>query len=563
MSPRRSRSFLVLGCAAVLASLLLVLFHALTARSVHRFLGQWEEAGLPGQAPRGNGPRLSLAWPPQLAWSDIEWDWGESLRVSCPSMRIVLDPSGALRGKAVVDRLVTGRIALRGVDGRVPAWFNAMVVPGDSVPRSPSAVEDSGAAFETGEIVIEREGLSVGRLSGTLRLPRRGEWALIGSLHSGRFRTAVIRAHGRASAGASELRAGIDLSRARSIEIDLRTLLDKRRSWHLAGRDDGGLAAAVSPDWLDPPAGTDRAGSADFHAHRSESGALDGEAHLDRYPLHLRGDSTWLATGVLCLERGALTLQDLDLEREGASARIAGELPLLDGGEGGLHMRTVWGDVTRSVDGIARRDSGRWSLEVPKGGGLASLFFAPPDGDPGVDLTFRAFPLADLLPWLPFHPAGSWTGIVDGVSELRRGRPGWNLKGRWVLRQGSIVDLPLLEEIASFGGPRTIRYEQATMGWRYEGGAVLLDSLHVVGSSVEIQGMGIWSPPDSLIAWLRLNSGRNRSLGAFFRLLSGDAATLDLSVSGDPDHPSIAPLDRAGSTRWRATVAAILSGDPS
>ena len=548
-------------------------------------LSHWQDAGFPGEAPRGKGPSFRPGLPPALAWSGVRWNAEDSTRVSCEELWFTVDPMQLLRG-----RLRISRISAQGlrIDSRpeVKAWGRAVLGGlADTLSKGePSEPAEGAIRFELRNVGFEGDSLRMDRLVGWGWVPRRGAWEWLARVELTGGRALDVSARGAGSAGTEQIDAEFTSGRLRRVDFSARHAPGVAWDWRVSALDDGRLLMSI------PPVARVRRyialhGDVDFWVERAKRGGFDGEAHLRSCQLTLGVGSPWILDGTLCLSPDTLSLEDLSMVRE--STVISGQAAIPVGaaeGTGWYDIRGLAAAHAFRLRGSLRRNPGRWSLAAPNvqwgdrtvgplevsadpaarrpedrlrgelflgEGRLSLLGGLATKADP---LRFRlsSTPIESVLPLLPFGVPGDWTGMLRSDMTVWRHRSTWFAAGGSTLSGGRVSDVPLLAEAgALLGMPRqgSLPVDRVRARWVWADGRFWADSLTLAARELHIEGAIGYASGDSVLGLLRIGASGEGSVGKLLRLLGG-AAGLWVGVSGDPLRPALVPVDAEGRREW-------------
>ncbi|MDM7915370.1 MAG: hypothetical protein QUU85_08915, partial [Candidatus Eisenbacteria bacterium] len=251
-----------------------------------RVLAGWQDAGLPGSAPRGDGPRLVGIWPPRLRWDDVTWTDSGGATLRCDHLVLEIEPS-RLFGRSLRLRAISVSQLEWETSPPRSRWISPFLA---SLPsQEPPGLEDPpprAIRFSIDGFRIAPGPLEIGSLEGWAASPRRGSWSLRARGSTPEGRGWSIRGMGSGYRGEANLTLETVLGPDRSLQIGLartgvatasdaaasdaeatgdhatgdqatgdqatgdQVVGDKRWSWDLTARDDGTLLTSLLADPL-------------------------------------------------------------------------------------------------------------------------------------------------------------------------------------------------------------------------------------------------------------------------------------------------------------------------
>ncbi len=556
----------VLGGMAIRAAFL---------HGAHRLLDRWEQRPLASGPIEGTGPRLPLGWPPRAEWRNLKWrlpggGWVESDRLV---VRLLTWP--LFRGRLQVGSvdLDTLRVSGRPDWERWASCFPRMAVEhrdAEPAPRpDPRAFRWSAPAWISGTasgslLTLEGWGWSTGA----------GKWNLTAHVLAAGGRAADLNAHGIASPGRHEVSLAILFAPHRAIQTEWGRGGGIERYTRISAEDDGVLLASMV-DSLPFVGAWAPSGSIELSIEQTGDRPFDGEVRIGALRIPLGDESPAELQGLVCIQAGVASLQDVRVRSGRSDLAIEGDLPLgpatapgwlrlegiLDGHrfltEGSVSVAPdsivwrpagiQWGKATATEAEIAwlRRGgapflgSGRLRATCSLGGGEIVMDEWGGAGG-GMEARGTGLPLGSLIPWLPFDLAGDWSGSLDAAAIVRRRGGEWVVAGTAMGRDGRVAGLEILDQIAGLtgnAGRGVLRFREARTRWAYRSGGLFADSLFADVGRMRIEGTLYYAGSDSVLGVLRVSPGEDRGIASLLRLLGGSAGSIDLGIRGHSDRP--------------------------
>jgi hypothetical protein len=576
------------------------------ARSV---LGRWDEAGLPGRSPIGDGLTLEYRWPPRVSWRDLAWTGDGGVRLSCKRLEIDVSPWALLRGKVAPASVSVQDLDVSGAGSIVPWTALILETAEDSSAASehtrPKPLRDA-VRFDVSRMSFGDSTRGLTRLYGWAWSPKTASWALMarGTVEYGR--SFEIRGSGSAAGGSGDLTLEVDLARGRTCRVVGRHARGSSWGWSIAGRDDGVLTAALLERFEGFPISL-RDGTIDFAFTRSPSAGLEGDAQIQDVEVLLLGvdshapgstaDLGRRANGQVCFYSDGVRIEELEIIGRNDRTRIDADLPV--GGDslrsGTCAIAGSWsgspfhleGKIQRSASGIvletplleiqgrnfgpaefrlqSENEAGRSASTCLRGSmRIGSGHVALEVGDDGAGgllvLRGSAIPISALEPLLPFPAPGKWSGYLDGDVSVcsSDGRARW--VGTTLLSNGQVRGIPLLDQIEALrggSGDGALRFDRLSASWSYELGQFFADSLMLSSPTMTVRGALSYSSSDSLLAMLRISPGTQDAIGSLLRLFGGNSAALELGITGRTGHPAIEVLDARSRSELRSRLDSV------
>ncbi len=591
-SPRVARWLTVLGIAAiVLAAGGLLLSQWALPRAGARWLSHWQEAGLPGRAPRGSGPTFHLGVPPTLSWSDVQWMASDSLSVECRKLDIAVRPLRLVRGGVQITAISAEGLRIE-ADPVTEPWCRAILegLADTLEPAKPLPADRNSMRFKLLDVGFRRGNYRVDRIVGRAWAPRRAAWECEARIVLTDGRGVDFGARGTGRVGAAEVQADFSSDSRHRLDLAARRPVGGPWTWRASARDDGRLLLALPP--LDPyRSSLAFEGEVDVWVERGERAGLDGEAHVRDGRLSIGVGPAWTVDGTVCVGGDTLSFEDFSLERD--STRITGSLAMpITRTEG-----TGWCALAGSVDGrpfrvrgALRRAADRWTIFAPSvrfgDEDVGPLEFTANLAAPKTEGRFRGELLIDegalsllggtgrvespfrirlakvsierILPLFRVSLPGTWAGPMATEALVWKSPYGWRATGGSVLSGGRVADLPLLEDVSSLVGSRSrssLRIDHARARWLWDSGKIWADSLTIDAKELTIAGSLGYASEDSILGLFRVVARGDGQVGRLLRLIGGKGS-LDLGIAGDPSRPTLLPLDATTRRAWLSRMSA-------